>query len=276
MRRRKKLRNEKIGSLALGFTLIELLVVVAIIAILAAMLLPALSKARERARAAVCMSNLKQIGLAINMYAIDQGEWLPVADSMTTWQLLGKQSLGGLGYLDSTVYACPSDITKCGTGPGCSQAQTWLPNNGYLSYLWNIYLSGYRTAGTWKLDANWGKPFGPMKLSSLKKPSYDIIVIDSEWGYGKDIALAWLNPSAGLPALPRFAYSNNYFTSYWATPPSNWAHHLNNTFNNVLFVDGHVASCNSATFKQYGSSSSGLGETATNSTGLSWWVNDTY
>jgi len=69
-----------------GFTLVELLVVMAIISILAAMLLPALTKAREQARSVSCRSNLKQIGLAMGMYQADYNEFFPTSNNAQTWE----------------------------------------------------------------------------------------------------------------------------------------------------------------------------------------------
>ena len=72
---------DSLSSRQKGFTLIELLVVVAIIALLVAILVPALSNARELAKSVVCRSNLSQCALALHMYANDYNGWLPYFDA---------------------------------------------------------------------------------------------------------------------------------------------------------------------------------------------------
>ena len=145
-----------------GFTLIELLVVIAIIAILAAILFPVFAKAREKARAISCTSNVKQIGLAILQYNQDNDEkFMPGLAIATPANAVGQGWAGQTSpYAKSTgLYKCPDDSTQ--QAPATGTTPTLYP----VSYAFNSNLAGTGSTGAL---ASLGAPASTVMLCELQ------------------------------------------------------------------------------------------------------------
>ena len=201
-----------------GFTLIELLVVIAIIAILAAILFPVFAQAREKARQSGCLSNLKQIGTAMQLYVDDNHERFPPAASGTADGYVKKIQ----AYTKNMkMFQCPSDGYEF---------------DNHISYLVNSYVC----ESAW--DGNTNGIVVPIKLAQLKKPADTILATDTWRSYMQ------LTYAPYDQVCPPGAPWSGYCACYGSENNTGWDPNTNpgwlgyhNGTNNWVFCDGHAA-----------------------------------
>lgn len=204
-----------------GFTLIELLVVIAIIAILAAILFPVFARAREKARQASCQSNLKQIGLAVHMYAQDYDETLPRGYTDVRPLTIS----GGYFHVPETLH------------PYIMNAQIWqCPSeaSNYSSFDHGIRCTyGYNQS---QFEVQSRRFDHSLALAQVEDPSGTIMFIDD--------TNVWAGPYS--PIVP-----SDYDPG--ATVPTNVtrATPRHNDMFNIVFVDGHVKSMGATQYRHW-------------------------